>query len=207
MIRNIIFDMGGVLVHYDPEHFVDLLSVSAEDKALLMREVFRTVAWFRMDRGTMGEAEAAASMKANLPPRLHGAADRLMAWWELELRPMEGMEDLVRELKELGCGVYLLSNATLRQPEYFDRLPVSRYMDGRMVSAFYQLLKPQHEIFEAMLQEFGLRAEECFFVDDLNINVEAAMLTGMSGTVFRGAGELRRSLREAGIPVSGGDSA
>ena len=94
MIRNIIFDMGGVLVHYDPEHFVDLLSVSAEDKALLMREVFRTVAWFRMDRGTMGEAEAAASMKANLPPRLHGGVDRLMAWWELELRPMEGMEDL-----------------------------------------------------------------------------------------------------------------
>ena len=141
MIRNIIFDMGGVLVHYDPEHFVDLLSVSAEDKALLMREVFRTVAWFRMDRGTMGEAEAAASMKANLPPRLHGAADRLMAWWELELRPMEGMEDLVRELKELGCGVYLLSNATLRQPEYFDRLPVSRYMDGRMVSASAKYLR------------------------------------------------------------------
>ena len=102
MIRNIIFDMGGVLVHYDPEHFVDLLSVSAEDKALLMREVFRTVTWLRMDRGTIGEAEAAASMKANLPPRLHSGVDRLMAWWELELRPMEGMEDLVRELKELG---------------------------------------------------------------------------------------------------------
>ena len=80
MIRNIVFDMGGVLVHYDPDHFVDLLSVSAEDKALLMREVFRTVTWLRMDRGTIGEAEAAASMKANLPPRLHSGVDRLMAW-------------------------------------------------------------------------------------------------------------------------------
>lgn len=202
MIRNIIFDMGGVLVHYDPDHFVDLLSVSAEDKALLMREVFRTVAWFRMDRGTMGEAEAAASMKANLPPRLHGAADRLMAWWELELRPMEGMEDLVRELKELGCGVYLLSNATLRQPEYFDRLPVSRYMDGRMVSAFHQLLKPQHEIFEAMLREFGLRAEECFFVDDSVANVEGAYCAGIAGAVFDGdVPRLRQALNAVGVGV------
>ena len=117
MIRNIIFDMGGVLVHYDPEHFVDLLSVSAEDKALLMREVFRTVAWFRMDRGTMGEAEAAASMKANLPPRLHGGVDRLMAWWELELRPMEGMEDLVRELKELGYKLCFVSPELEAQEE------------------------------------------------------------------------------------------
>lgn len=181
---------------------MDLLSVSAEDKALLMREVFRTVTWLRMDRGTIGEAEAAASMKANLPPRLHSGVDRLMAWWELELRPMEGMEDLLRELKELGYGVYLLSNATLRQPEYFDRLPVSRYMDGRMVSAFHQLLKPQHEIFEAMLREFGLQAEECFFVDDSVANVEGAYCVGIAGAVFDGdVPRLRQALNAVDVGV------
>lgn len=202
MIRNIVFDMGGVLVHYDPEHFVDLLSVSAEDKALLMREVFRTVAWFRMDRGTIKEEEAAKDMKENLPPRLHGEVDRLIRWWELELRPMEGMEDLVRELKELGYGVYLLSNATARQPEYFALLPVSRYMDGRMVSAFHQLLKPQHEIFEAMLREFGLQAEECFFVDDSVANVEGAYCAGIAGTVFDGdVPRLRQALNAVGVGV------
>lgn len=115
---------------------------------------------------------------------------------------MEGMEDLVRELKELGCGVYLLSNATLRQPEYFDRLPVSRYMDGRMVSAFHQLLKPQHEIFEAMLREFGLRAEECFFVDDSVANVEGAYCAGIAGAVFDGdVPRLRQALNAVGVGV------
>lgn len=202
MIRNIIFDMGGVLVHYDPEHFVDLLSVSAEDKALLMREVFRTVAWFRMDRGTMGEAEAAASMKANLPPRLHGAADRLMAWWELELRPMEGIECLLTELKEKGYGLYLLSNATVRQPEYFDRIPGSQLFDGWVVSGFHKLLKPQPEIFQLLLRSFSLEAGECFFVDDNNANVEGALCLGMSGAVFDGnTGRLRRELSAAGIGV------
>lgn len=207
MIRNIIFDMGGVLVHYEPPHFVDLLGVSAEDKALLLREVFNTVAWTRMDHGTIGEGEAAAAMKAGLPPRLHGEVDRLMEWWELELRPMEGMEDLLAELKTLGYRLYLLSNATVRQPEYFDRVPASRYLDGRMVSAFCKLLKPQHEIFEAMLREFGLEAGECFFVDDSAANVEGAYCAGIAGAVFDGdVSRLRRELNAAGVPLKMGQN-
>lgn len=207
MIKNIIFDMGGVLVHYDPRHFLDLLDVEAEDKALLMREVFNTVAWFRLDHGTIAEEEAVAIMKGNLPPRLHGAVDRLMAWWELELRPMEGMEALLAELKGLGYGLYLLSNASLRQPEYFDRLPGSQYFDGRFVSAFYQLLKPQYEIYKKMLEEFGLRAEECFFVDDSVANVEAAYCMGIAGAVFDGGvPRLRRALDRSGVPVEVGQN-
>lgn len=207
MIKNIIFDMGGVLVHYDPRHFLDLLGVEAEDRALLMREVFNTVEWFRLDHGTIAEEEAVAIMKGNLPPRLHGAVDRLMAWWELELRPMEGMEALLAELKELGYGIYLLSNATLRQPEYFDRIPGSQYFDGRFVSAFYKLLKPQYAIFSSMLREFGLRAEECFFVDDSVANVEGAFCTGLSGAVFDGdVHRLRQTLNRAGVPVKVGQN-
>lgn len=207
MIKNIIFDMGGVLIHYDPRHFLDLLEVEAADKALLLREVFNTVEWFRMDHGTIQEDEAAAAMKANLPPRLRGAVDRLMAWWELELRPIEGMEELAGELKDLGYGIYLLSNATLRQPEYFDRLPVSQYFDGRFVSAFYRMLKPQYEIYQAMLREFGLRAEECFFVDDSVANVESAYCVGLSGAVFDGDAErLRQALNRAGVPVKVGQN-
>lgn len=202
MIKNIIFDMGGVLVRYDPARFLDLLGVEPEDKALLMREVFNTVAWFRMDHGTIEEEDAAAAMKANLPPRLHGAVDRLIEWWELELEPVEGMEALLGELKKLGFGLYLLSNATVRQPEYFNRLSLSRRFDGRFVSAFHKLLKPQYEIYHAMLAEFGLRAEECFFVDDSVANVESAYCVGIAGAVFDGdVPRLRRALRDAGVAV------
>ena len=207
MIRNLIFDMGGVLVHYDPARFIRLLSLEGEDAALLLREVFNTVEWYRMDRGTITEEEALAAMKARLPSRLHAAADRLMVWWELELRPVEGMGALLRELKELGYGLYLLSNATLRQPEYFDRLPGSQYFDGRLVSAFYHLLKPQHEIYELLLEKFSLRAEECFFVDDSVANVEGAYCAGIGGAVFDGdLPRLRQALNRAGVPVGIGQN-
>ena len=61
MIRNILFDMGNVLIYFDRKAFMDRLGVSEEDKKLLMREVFLSVEWVRMDRGSMVEADAVAS--------------------------------------------------------------------------------------------------------------------------------------------------
>ena len=207
MIRNIIFDMGGVLLDYNPPRFISHLSVSEEDAELLLREVFNSVEWFRLDHGTIEQEDAAAAMKARLPSRLHGAVDQMLNWWELEVLPVEGMAELAAELKELGYGIYLLSNATIRQPEYFDRLPSARYFDGRFVSAFYKMLKPQYEIYETMLREFDLKAEECFFVDDSVANVEGAYRAGISGTVFYGDVErLREVLRRAGVPVKTGQN-
>ena len=202
MIRNIVFDMGGVLLDYNPPRFIDHLGVSPEDKKLLLREVFNTVEWVQLDRGSIEEASASAAMKKNLPVRLHGAVDRLLEWWKLELRPMEGMEALLAELKELGYGLYLLSNASVRQPEYFGQIPGSRYFAGRVVSGFYKVLKPQREIFNILLREYELKAEECFFVDDFNANVEGARNLGMDGCVFNGdVPRLRQKLNAAGVPV------
>ena len=202
MIRNIIFDMGGVLLDYCPPRFVDHLGVGPEDKKLLLQEVFNTVEWFRLDRGTITEEEAAAAMKRNLPPRLHDAVDRMLNWWELDLREVEGMPELLAELKALGFGIYLLSNASVRQPEYFGRLSVSRYLDGGVISAPFKLLKPQREIYELLLREYRLKAEECFFVDDSVANVEGAYCVGITGAVFDGdVPRLRRKLNAVGVTV------
>ena len=126
MIRQIVFDMGNVLIHYRPQRYVQRLDVAEEDRPLLLREVFGSVEWIRLDRGSIGQEEAAAAMAARLPRRLEGAVQALLEWWKLELSPMEGMEALLGELKGLGCGLYLLSNATARLPEYFDRIPGRR---------------------------------------------------------------------------------
>ena len=207
MIRNIVFDMGGVLLDYDPPRYIDHLGVSPEDKKRLLREVFNSVEWFRLDHGTIEEKDAAAAMKSRLPDRLHGAVDQLLHWWELEVEPVPDMAELLEELKGLGYGLYLLSNASVHQPEYFDRLPSAKYLDGRFISAFYKLLKPQYEIYETMLREFELKAEESFFVDDSTANVEGAYCVGMAGAVFDGDVErLRKDLNQAGVPVKIGQN-
>ena len=208
MIRNLVFDMGNVLIHYIPQVFMDRLGVPAEDQPLLAREVFGSVEWIRMDRGTLGQEEAVAAMEARLPRRLWEYARRLVLGWWLDgpLMPVEGMAALLEELKGLGYGLYLLSNATVRQPEYFPGIPGSQFFDGAVISAHWKVLKPEREIYEILFREYGLEPSECFFVDDLNINGEGALCAGMDGYIFDGdVGRLRQALCRAGVPVKTGE--
>ena len=203
MIRNMIFDMGQVLIHWQPAVFLEREGIPETDRPPLLQEVFGSIEWIQLDRGTISFEEGPSAMCARLPERLHGAArDLTLDWWRNNLLPMEGMADLVRELKGLGYGIYLLSNAKSDLPRYFDLIPGSECFDGKIVSADWKLLKPQHEIYETLFREFSLKPEECFFIDDLTLNVEGAYYVGMSGAVFDGdMARLRRKLCDAGIPV------
>lgn len=203
MIRNIVFDMGNVLIHWKPDLFVERLGIPEEDRPLLLREVFGSVEWIQMDRGTLSLEDGLAVICRRLPERLRAPARELtLNWWRYWLLPVEGMADLVRELKKLGYGIYLLSNAKEDLPEYFPLIPGSECFDDGIISARWKLLKPQPEIYETLFREYGLRAEECFFIDDLNINIEGARFVGMDGAIFDGdLPRLRRRLNAAGVPV------
>ena len=203
MIRNILFDMGNVLIRFDREFFIERLGVQPEDKQMLMREVFHSVEWVQMDRGSIVEAEAVASICKRLPAHLHDAAEKLVAMWDRPILPIDGMYELVEELKHAGYGIYLLSNASLRQHEYWPRIPASNFFDGTIISADEQVMKPGAEYYLRALNRFGLKAQECFFVDDEPANVEGALFCGIPGAIFRGdASFLRQQMRAAGIQIS-----
>ena len=203
MIKNILFDMGNVLIRFDRKLFLDRLEVSEADKDILLREVFANVEWAQMDRGTKTEETALESMRKRLPQRLHGAAETLTLHWDEPLVPIEGMYELVEELKEKGYGIYLLSNASYRQHDYWPGIAASKFFDGTLISADVHAVKPQPEIYNLCLEKFGLKAEESFFVDDVGANVEGAVNCGLQGAVFFGdVARLRRELRAAGVHVS-----
>ncbi len=194
--------MGGVLIEWNPARIAEHTGVGAEDEKRLLRDIYDEPEWVCLDRGSYTEEMALAVYDQRLPERLHEAARRCVFWWKEPLWPIEGMAGLVAELKDMGYGIYLLSNATRALHEYFPRIPGSEHFDGMIVSADHLLLKPQHEIYEKLFETYALRPEECFFIDDSKLNVEGALCCGMRGAVFRGdMGELRRKLRGAGIPV------
>ena len=203
MIRNILFDMGQVLIRFDQSYFIQKLGVSQEDAPLLMREVFRSVEWVQMDRGTIAEEQAKERICARLPEHLHEAAEKLICMWDRPILEIPGMYELVEELKEKGYGIYLLSNASIRQHEYWPRIPASRFFDGKLISADVHVIKPQPEIYRLCLEKFGLEAESCFFIDDAPANIEAASNCGIAGAVFHGdTAWLRQDMRRAGIQVN-----
>ncbi len=202
MIRNIVFDMGNVLIHFCPELLIEQMQIPEEDRPLLLSEVFHNVEWVQLDRGSVTWEDAIRGMCSRLPAHLHDAADKLVrGWWNRPLIPVEGMAGLIREVKSLGYGIYLLSNASMDLPRYFPRIPGSEYFDGMIFSAQWKLLKPQPELYHVLFREYHLKPEECFFIDDLPTNVEGAICVGMPGTVFRDVPSLRHYLAKAGIPV------
>ncbi|MBQ6734024.1 MAG: HAD family phosphatase [Lachnospiraceae bacterium] len=203
MIKNIIFDMGSVLIRFDRNLFIERTGITdPADKELLMREVFLSLEWARMDRGSLTDEEAFQIMCKRLPERLHDAAHKLVAFWDRPILEIEGMYELIEELKGKGYGIYLLSNASYRQHEYWPRIPASKFFDDKLVSCDVHLVKPQPEIYRLMLEKFSLQAEECFFIDDVPMNIEGAFFCGIAGAVFHDdVQELRRKMREAGVDV------
>ena len=201
MIRNILFDMGGVLLRFEPRTFIARLGITGEDAAELERQVFHTVEWVQMDKGTITEDEAVVSMCRRLPRSLHGAASELAHHWDEPRLPMPGATELVKELSDKGYPLYLLSNAALRHHVYWPKLPMAQYFGDRlMVSADWHLLKPDPAFFQKALTMFSLKAEECLFIDDSTPNVLSAIEQGIEGVVFHGdMAILRRDLQERGI--------
>ncbi len=202
MIKNIVFDMGNVVIRFDPAAFIDRFGVSGEEREALLREVFRSPEWVMMDRGTLTDEQCADILCPRLPEHLRDIARKLIAFWDRPILETEGICPLIEELKGLGYGIYLLSNASCRQPDYWQRVPASRFFDGTLISYSVKLVKPMPEIYEKFFETFSLRREECFFIDDSPANVEAALYVGMPATVFHNdTARLRRELRAAGVMV------
>jgi len=203
LIRNILFDMGNVLIHFDRRIFLDRLDISEADKQLLLREVFLSVEWVQMDRGTLREETAEPLMCQRLPEYLHGAVHSLVSLWDEPILPIAGMAELVEELKHNGYGIYLLSNASLRQHAYWHKIPGWQFFDGTVISADEKVMKPHPDYYRIALARFGLKPEECFFIDDAPANIEGALYCGIPGTVFhQDAALLRDQLRTAGVNVT-----
>lgn len=202
MIKNIVFDMGNVVIRFDPDAFIERFGVSGEDKKTLLLEIFRSPEWVMMDRGVLTDDQAADILCPRVPEHLRDVARKLIALWDRPIIEVEGVCPLIEELKGLGYGIYLLSNASCRQPDYWQRVPAAKLFDGTLISYSVRLVKPMPEIYEKFFETFSLKREECFFIDDSPANVEAALYVGMPATVFHNdVPRLRQELRRAGVPV------
>ncbi|MBQ7542420.1 MAG: HAD family phosphatase [Clostridia bacterium] len=203
MVKNIVFDMGGVLIDYDP--YKTLRRTFSEEEAVLAEKVlFRSGMWDKIDLGDFRFPDLAKAACRELPPQMHAPLTAmLLRWWDVEMPPFKFMEDFVREVKDAGYKTYLCSNTSDEIYSHFDTIPALRLMDGIIASCDYGVAKPDARLFEALYTRFDLRPQECFFIDDMPRNIEGALKTGMVGHCFadKDVGRLRDALRTHGVKI------
>ena len=205
MIRNMVFDMGNVLVVFDPQQFMDNEGISdTDDRELVMRELFHNIEWAQMDLGVLTEDTAEPLVIKRIPDRLKDQVKNLLHRWWATRSTIDGMEALLSELKQNGYRIYLLSNASVSQHVYWPKFEMSKLFDGKLISCDVGLVKPNPEIYHRFTGKFGLNPEECLFVDDLPANVAAAVSCGWKGIVFQGsAADLRQRMKLENIRIDG----
>ena len=101
MIRNIIFDMGNTVIRFDPRYFIDRAGINdAEDRRIILNELFLSIEWAQMDAGTLTEETAEPLILPRFPERLHDTVKELLYRWAYSRDMIPGMEELIRRLKE-----------------------------------------------------------------------------------------------------------
>ena len=194
MIRHLIFDFGSVLVDWDPLHFYVPYFGDADKAEWFLTEIC-PYSWNT-------QADAGRTLAEITEERV-----ALFPGWEKEIRlyygrwidmmgtELPGMEALVRNYKERGYGVWGLTNWSRETfPLVRHRYPVFDLLDGIVVSGEERTMKPYPALYRILLDRYGLKAEECLFIDDNPINIEGAEAVGIRGIVFNDADQLKTAL-------------
>ncbi|MDY2593672.1 MAG: HAD family phosphatase [Oliverpabstia sp.] len=184
MIKNIIFDVGKVLVEYDPDGMMKKLGFDEETLQTVNQAVFQNELWNESDRGVLSPEELLEAFIANNPAYEKEIRQVIDAVGDtISLMPYA--VEWVKGLKERGYHLYILSNyAEYTYEKTSHKMEFLPYMDGVVFSYRCKLIKPEKEIYEYICKTYELKPEESVFLDDRKDNVEAARNMGMHGIVF-----------------------
>jgi 2-haloacid dehalogenase len=193
-IEAVVFDVGGVLLDWDPRHLYRKLFEDEDAMNRFLAEVC-TLEWHAAhDRGVPVERSC-----ARLAARHPDHAELIWAWGrrseEMIAGPIEGTVEILRALKDAGIRCYALTNMEAETyPRRLERFAFLRWFDGSVVSAYEGTAKPDPEIFRRLLDRFGLTPAATVMIDDSPRNLEAARGVGMVTVRFQSARQLRRWL-------------
>ena len=182
MIRNVIFDIGNVLVSFHPvEYFYPVFKEKTET---LCTYVFGSKEWALYDQGILTKEEVEKNL-LDTYPKDKDAILYILTHWKEFMKPIMPMKKLIEELREKGYKIFLLSNISEDSYLYLKKeYPYFFDVNGGMYSYRIKRNKPDKKIYEELLSAYGINASESLFLDDRKENVDAAKALGFHGMII-----------------------
>ena len=194
-IRNVVFDVGGVLLEWNPPAVIARLYPDPATQARIRQQMFEHADWHEFDRG--GLSEAAAIEHFARQTGLHTDETRALIDATREsLTPIEGTVRLVEDLAAAGVHLYLLSNMPASTFEYLSaRHQFFSHFRYLVISGQILVIKPDHAIYRHLVEKTGIVPTQSVFIDDVLKNVTAARECGLHAIQFRDPASCRQELR------------
>lgn len=199
MIKNVIFDLGNVLIDFKPIKYIKSLGYDDEKALEIFNKTIKDSIWADMDRGIYRDKESYIKAFKTKYPDMSDIIDNFLGgpWMEKVIFPLKDNLKMIDLVKEKGLKYYILSNYPKDAFEYtYDMCPFIQNGDGMVISYDVLMIKPDKNIYLKLLDKYGLKANECLFIDDLDINVEGARSVGINAFVFKDLKDGYKQLEE-----------
>lgn len=200
-VDTVVFDLGGVLVDWDPRYLYRTLF---DDEAAMERFLAEvcTPEWNLAQDAGRPWAEAVAVLTAQHPHHAEHIATYRTRWLDTLRGPILPTVDLLAQLREQGVHLYALTNWSQETfPLARERFDFLGWFEGIVVSGEERLIKPDPAIFHRLIQRYAIEPARTLYIDDSPRNVATAEALGMHGWHFQGADALRARMRALGLPV------
>jgi len=199
MIKNIIFDLGNVLLKFKPNKFLLRFTNDKEYIDQFVLKVTRSKTWLELDRGT-NTLENARNIFLSKYPQEKDFIELFFDQWMDMLTPIEENIEILEELKKLGYRSYILSNFIKETFSYVrSKYSFFSLFDGQIISGFENIIKPEKAIYVLLLNRYNLIPEESLFIDDILFFLKPAKKLGMKTIWNRPKTDLREELKKLDI--------
>jgi 2-haloacid dehalogenase len=201
VIKDIIFDLGGVLIDWNPDYVFDKIFEGKIEEKKYFYDNICTSDW-NEEQDAGRSLDEATQLLVDRHPEWKEHIEAYYGRWEEMLGgPIPGTVEIFRQLKESGrYRLYALTNWSHELfPIALERYEFLHWFDGRVVSGEEKMRKPFPEFYRLTLERFGLKAEDTLFIDDNLRNVEAAEKLGMQCIRFTSPEQLEQELKSRGV--------
>lgn len=183
MIKNIIFDLGNVIINYNQKKIINNFTEKEEEIKYIYDEIFHAPEWTLMDLGDITSDEAIEIINKRNEFKYEKLTQEFLHEWHKKQPINRDIVEIAKILKNNGYNLFVLSNMANQTYEYFKNDEFFSLCTGIVISAHEHVKKPDEKVYRLLLNRYNLNAEECLFIDDDDSgkNYETANKIGIKG--------------------------